>query len=277
MKRTLILLAILAAIGPAWGAEVVSSNIVGYHKVNLVKGFNMVAPQFVYVGSDSLTRGISTIGTLANASGGAMAGYDDDYFYATTMKVWDSTKQDYISYGWAGTSPEDIDDMAELNNTWLDAGTEETDDTVDVGQGFWVKAAEAGTMTISGEVPSGNNIPAGGLVVNLVAGFNMVANPYPMEVPVSTFGVLANSSGGAMAGYDDDYFYATTMKVWDSSKQDYVSYGWAGTSPGEIDDMDELNNTWLDAGTEETTDKIPAGAAVWIKAAEAGTITFPEL
>ena len=254
---------------PAFGAEVVSSNIVGYHKINLVKGFNMIAPQFVDVGATTLTRDISTIGVLDDS----MAGYDTDYAYATDLMMWDSSKQDYVYYGWAGTSPGDIDDMAELNNTWLDQLTEETTDTVDVGQGFWVKAGTAGTMTISGEVPSENNIPAGGLVVNLVQGFNMVANPYPMAVPVSTFGQL----DAAMSGYDTDYVYATDLMMWDSSKQDYVYYGWAGTSPGDIDDMAELNNTWLDQLTEETSDTIPAGACVWIKAEKAGTITFPEL
>ena len=44
MKKTLTLLAILAAIGPAWGADVVSSNIVGYNKVTLTKGYNMLSP-----------------------------------------------------------------------------------------------------------------------------------------------------------------------------------------------------------------------------------------
>ena len=163
--------------------------------------------------------------------------------------------------------------MPELNNQWLDQSTEETDDTVDVGQGFWIKTASAGTMTISGEVPSGSNIPAGGLVVNLVAGLNMVANPYPMEVPVSTFGQLDSK----MAGYDSNWIYANEMMMWDATKQDYVNYGWAGTSPETVDEMPELNNTWLDQSTEATDDKIPQGAAVWIKAASAGTITFPEL
>ena len=163
--------------------------------------------------------------------------------------------------------------MPELNNTWLDAGTEATDDTVDVGQGFWIKAGTAGTMTISGEVPSANNVPAGGLVVNLVQGFNMVANPYPMAVPVSTFGQLDAS----MSGYGDDYLYKTELMAWDPTKQDYVNYGWAGTSPEDIDSMPELNNTWLDAGTEATDDTIAQGACVWIKAEKAGTITFPEL
>ena len=254
---------------PAFGAEVVSSNIVGYHKINLVQGFNMIAPQFVNVGADTLTRDISTIGVLNDS----MAGYDEDYFYATDMMVWDTARQSYTYYGWAGTSPGEIDDMDELNNTWLDQSTEETDDTINVGNGFWIKAASAGTMTISGEVPSENQIPDGGLVINLVAGFNMVANPYPQAVPVSTFGTLDSS----MAGYDEDYFYATDLMVWDTARQSYTYYGWAGTSPGDIDDMAELNNTWLDQSTEATEDTIPQGAAVWIKAATAGTITFPEL
>ena len=229
----------------------------------------MIAPQFVNVGAANLTRNISTIGALDDS----MAGYDDEWIYATTMLVWDTARQSYTQYGWAGTSPETVDGMPELNNTWLDQSTEETDDTIDVGQGFWIKAAEAGTMTISGEVPSGNNIPAGGLVVDLVAGFNMVANPYPMEVPVSTFGQLDSS----MAGYDDEWIYATTMLVWDNARQSYTQYGWAGTSPETVDGMPELNNTWLDQSTEETDDTIAQGASVWIKAATAGTITFPEL
>ena len=33
MKKTLTLLAIMAAIGPAWGADVISSNVVGYNKI----------------------------------------------------------------------------------------------------------------------------------------------------------------------------------------------------------------------------------------------------
>ena len=50
--KTLAALALVAALGasPAWAAEVVSSNIVGYQKVTLQTGFNFVAPQFTAVG-----------------------------------------------------------------------------------------------------------------------------------------------------------------------------------------------------------------------------------
>ena len=221
----------------------------------------MVAAQFGLVGANSLERDISHIGTLDDQ----MAGYDSEWTYATEMRVWNPTKEGYTTYGWAGTSPETVDDMPELNNTWLDAATEATDDTIDITSGVWIKAATAGTFTVSGEVPSDGTV-----VVPLVAGYNMIANPFPAEVPVSTFGMLDAS----MAGYDNEWTYATEMRVWNPTKEGYTTYGWAGTSPETVDDMPELNNTWLDAATEATDDTIPAGASVWIKAATAGTITF---
>lgn len=259
----LALLAALVAIGasPAWGAEVVSSNIVGYEKISLVAGLNMVSAQFIPVGSSALERDISTVGVLDDT----MTGYDDEYTYGTELLVWDSTRQGYTSYGWAGTSPGEIDNMPELNNTWLDAATEETEDTLATTAGAWIRAGTAGTFTVSGEVPSQSTVS-----LSLVAGLNMVANPYPAAVPVSTFGMLDAS----MAGYDEEYTYATELLVWNPARQGYTSYGWAGTSPGEIDNMPELNNTWLDAATEETEDTIPYGAAVWIRCSASGTITF---
>ena len=225
----------------------------------------MVSAQFIPVGAGTLERGISTIGELKDANGNPMPGYDDEYTYATTMKVWDPTTEKYTTYGWSGSSAGDIDDMPELNNLWLDATTEETDDTVATTSGVWIKAGSAGTFTVSGEVP---NTPT--VQLSLVAGLNLVANPYPAAVPVASFGTLDST----MSGYDDEYTYATTMKVWDPATEKYTTYGWSGTSAGEIDDMPELNNQWLDATTEATTDVIPYGAGVWIKAEKAGTITF---
>ena len=97
---------------PAWGAEVVSSNIVGYEKVNLVAGYNLVAPQFALVGANSLTRDISTVGILDST----MAGYDADYVTANDMLVWDAASKSYTTYGWAGTSGTDIDNDPSYDN-----------------------------------------------------------------------------------------------------------------------------------------------------------------
>ena len=81
------LVARLRRARPAWGAEVVSSNIVGYQKVTLQPGFNFVAPQFTAVGggdlnlqsirldvSDNDATGTDNIQIL-NAAGATVATY----------------------------------------------------------------------------------------------------------------------------------------------------------------------------------------------------------
>ena len=80
MKKTLTLLAILAAIGPAWGADVVSSNIVGYEKVSLTKGYSMIGVQFVQVGGGS--QDLSSVAVLDDS----MAGFDEGGNYATIVE-----------------------------------------------------------------------------------------------------------------------------------------------------------------------------------------------
>ena len=255
MKKTLTLLAILAAIGPAWGAEVVSSNIVGYEKIQLSAGYNMVGVQFLNVGGED--KSLSTFSVLDDS----FEGYDDNYDFPTKMQIWNGNGYDY--YGWAGTSGTEVDDDPSLDFTWTDTEAEAVDDVeLTASSAVWIKAANAGVMTISGEVPTGT------ITVNLVKGFNMVANPFPQAIPVTSFGVLDSS----FAGYDDEYEFPTKMQVWNGNGYDY--YGWAGTSGTEVDDDPSLDNTWTDTEAEKTDAVIPFGGAVWIKAEKAGTITF---
>ena len=237
-----------------------SSNIVGYQKIDLVAGYNMVGAQFVNVGSDTQERAISSIGTLDPT----MSGYDDEWTYTTEMLVWDPTTLGYTTYGWAGTSGTDVDGDPSYDNQWLDAATEITTDTIDITSGVWIHTSETGTITFMGEVPPDD------ITKNLVVGYNMVANPYPTEVPVSSFGTLDAN----MPGYDDEWTYDTELLVWNPATLGYTTYGWAGTSGTDVDGDPSYDNQWLDAATEVTTDTIPAGAAVWIHAGTAGTITF---
>ena len=232
----------------------------GYQKIDLVAGYNMVGAQFKTVGSDTLERAISSIGTLDPT----MSGYDDEYTYTTEMLVWDPTTLGYTTYGWAGTSGTDVDDDASYDNQWLDFDTEITADTIDITSGVWIHTSETGTMTISGEVPTGT------ITVDLVAGYNMIANPFPAQVPVKSFGTLDSS----MPGYDDEYTYDTELLVWNPATLAYTTYGWAGTSGTDVDDDSSYDNQWLDFDTEITDDTISAGSSVWIHAGTAGTITF---
>ena len=236
-----------------------SPNIVGYEKISLNVGYNMIGVQFTQVGGEDLP--LSTVATLDDS----MAGFDEEGTYATEMQVWDGSN--YTTYGWAGTSPEEFMEEASLNNQWLDYNDYvSVDDSLSAGAGFWIKVSSgtAGTLTIAGEVPSTDTV-----AVPLVAGFNMVANPYPGSAVVSDFGVL--DSG--LAGFDEEGTWKTEMQYWDGAN--YKTYGWAGTSPGEYMDESSLDNKWLDYNDYElVSDSIPFGHAVWIKAEKAGTITF---
>ena len=231
----------------------------GYQKVALQPGYNLVGVQFSQVGGESLDL------TNAIIMDDSYAGYDDDYKFKTTLRVWDTTKQIYDTYGWAGTSGTDIDDDPSLDNTWTDLEAYAVEgESLDVSQGIWIRAEKAGTALVAGEVKTDS------VVVPLVAGFNLVANPYPKAVRVTNFGIMDST----YAGYDDDYKFATTLRKWDPTKQIYDTFGWAGTSGTDIDDDPSLDNTWTDLEAYETNEMIQPGEGVWIRAEKAGNITF---
>ena len=228
----------------------------GYEKVNLNPGYNMVGVQFVDVGGS--VKDLATAITLDSG----FKGYDDGYDFFSRMQVWNGNGYDY--YGWAGTSGTDVDEDPSLDYTWTDMAAEaiEDDPGIPAFGGVWINAEKSGTALVSGEVLTSD------VTVNLVEGFNMVCNPFPCAVPVSTFGILDSS----YKGYDDGYDFFTRMQVWNGNG--YTFYGWAGTSGTDVDEDPSLDNTWTDMAAEKTDAVIPAGAAVWIRAEKAGTIKF---
>ena len=246
-------------LAPAWGAEVVSSNSGGYNKIQLVQGYNLVGAQFSQVGGGD--RDFATSFILDDT----FAGYTSGYQAVSKLRVWDPVDNSYTTFGWAGDSGSKIDDDEALDYTWVDQDCEAVEgETLPPTEGVWILAEKAGTALVSGEVVTTN------MTVNLVTGYNIVCNPYPCEVPVATFGRLDNS----FAGYTSGYQAVSKLRVWDPVDNSYTTYGWAGDSGSKIDDDEALDYTWVDQDCEATNDKIPVGAAVWILAEKAGTMTF---
>ncbi len=241
-----------------FAGTVESSNTVGYTKVNLDAGYNMIGVQFVQVGGQAWNA--SVVAELD----GSMAGFNSDGDYVTEMKIWQNGT--YTTYGWAGTSPStyELDGAADLDNKWLNLDYEEEVNPLAGGAAFWVKAGTSGTLTILGEVPNGE------VTIPLSAGYNMVANPLPATVLAADFGKLSAN----MEGFNSDGDYVTEMKVWENGT--YTTYGWAGTSPStyELDGAADLDNKWLNLDYEVTEGTVEVGHAVWIKAGSAGSITF---
>jgi len=258
-KTTLMAVALATCLGyvPAGAAEVVSSNIVGYQKVTLDPGYNMIGMQFVEVGSGD-AKALADAATLDSS----MAGFDDEGTYATELMVWKNGN--YTTFGWSGSSPSEYMEEPSLDNKWLDLNLEEDSNAfLDAPDAVWIKAATAGTVTVCGQVPTNDVV-----TIPLSAGYNMVANPFPKTVRVADFGELSAN----LAGFDDEGTYATELMVWKNGN--YTTFGWSGSSPSEYMEEPSLDNKWLDLNLEETEDTVDFGHGVWIKAAEAGTITF---
>lgn len=216
----------------------------------------MVGVQFVQVGTEA-AKDLSDAIQLDDK----MAGFDEDGFYASKLKIWDGAN--YTTYGWSGSSGTDVLEDSSLDNKWLNADLEEVDETMDKGSAAWVIAEKAGTMTVSGQVPTSATV-----TIPLASGFNMVANPYPVTVSVSDFGQL----DATFAGFDEDGYYASKMKVWDGAN--YTTYGWSGSSGTDVLEDSSLDNKWLNADLEEVDESIAYGQGVWIIAEKAGNIIF---
>ena len=129
-------------LAPAHAADVVSSNIVGYEKITLNAGWNMLGIQFVQVGQGE-AMDLSTFAALNPE----MAGFDEDGNFATELQVWNGLG--YDMFGWSGSSGTDVLDTPDLDNKWLNGDLEESDGTVLFGHGVWIKTDAAGTITFT--------------------------------------------------------------------------------------------------------------------------------
>ena len=241
MKRTLTLLAILAAIGPAWGAEVVSSNIVGYEKINLsTKVYKMGGVQFVNVGG--------TTGSLNDLFAGDVA-------FGTEIMFLDDVTGAYVSYKYLEEvyNP-DADDFV---TGWGDGFEELATDPVPNGTGFWYYS-ESGetTVTQAGQVDDNKTVS-----VEVPANqYTMVINPFPQ-------GFNPNN-----VKWNDDLEFGTEIMTLSASGA-YVSYKYLEEVYDP--DADDFVTGWGD-GFEELvkTDIAAPGEGFWVLAPAKTTITF---
>ena len=149
-------------MAPAWGAEVVSSNIVGYEKLNLTaEKFAMSAAQFELVGGGS-----GTLSDLFSAT---------DIPYGTEIRFLNSNGAYEVFKYLEEAYDESIGDEGDFVPGWADVGEEIVKDPVKVGTGFWVKAPEGYDLTQAGQVATDATI-----TLTLTPGmFEMVADPFP--------------------------------------------------------------------------------------------------
>ncbi len=227
-------------LAPAQAADVVSSNIVGYEKITITPGLNMIGNQFLAVGGDSFQN----INEMFKDSSGFIAGAGDDN--ADSILTWNGSSYDNIYY---------YDDF---DNNWYNVEEQDPSETVmGAGSGFWFKhlGSEAITTTLAGEVPTDATI-----TVTLTPGLNFVANPYPMAIcPNGAY----FSVEGAVAGAGDDN--ADSILTWNGSSYDNIYY------------YDDFDNNWYNVEEQDpvSTAIFQPAMGFWYKhIGEGATLTF---
>ena len=171
---------------PAWAAEVVSSNIVGYNKVTVPAGMTILGQQFVAVGG-----GVQNIQEI-KGEGLTDGGVDE-------LMVWDGSG--YTDYYFC-TEADDIN--GDGTAAWGNEDWEPVDITIEPGTGMWMLTQDSATIIFAGEVGTSGT-------VDFEPGLNLISQTLPMDVDIQSV-----KGEGLMDGGVDE------IMVWDGSS--YADY-----------------------------------------------------
>ena len=242
-----------AAAGPwggsvaqaSWAEAVVSSNVVGYQKLDIpAGGYALLANPFVEVGTGSTTpEGYAINDMFADDTDKSTAG--NSMGLGDQLQVWDPTVQGYTTYFFsARTTPA---------KQWAAVATPRvaTEESFELGDGFWYlnRSSESYKLTVSGEVSTKE------VQVTLApSGYTLVCNPFPVDLPLNDENIdwaTAGSTAGNSMGLGDQ------IQIWDTAVQGYTTYFFsARTTPAK---------QWAAVATPRvaTEDAIPAGQGFW--------------
>jgi hypothetical protein len=214
MKKIILTLAFALTAALTAQAQPVYSNIVGMVKQDLPEnGFKIVALQF-----PETATGV----TLGNA----FTGLSDE----SVLFVW-NTNNTYTRYTY-------YDGFG-----WYQGATESNDVEIVKGAALWLRDGGSGSSPIhTGTVPEQASID-----VNIVVGFNLISNPYPVNLrigDIDTSGLTEND----------------VIFVWNGSSYTRYTY-YAGFG-------------WYQGATESNDIEIPAGQGFWLRSESAGSLTF---
>ena len=236
---------------PAWAAEVVSSNIVGYTKVSVTQGLNLLAAPFAAVGGE--TADINDLATSSDLPDGSVVRFWDAVTRSYSTAVWYSENADGGVY---------TDDSYEecLGAGWGDDNQIIQYIDMPINAGYWLQTAGSATVTLAGEVDTSEQ------TASLVQGLNLLGNPYPCEIPISSV-VGTSLPDGSIAQFWNATSRTYTSAVWYSENADGGVY---------TDDSYEdcLGAGWGDDNQIVVNETIGAGEGFWVQTSASSTITF---
>ena len=251
MKKQLLFALVACVASCAWAAEV------GYTKVTVNPGLNLLGSSFVQVGSGEALD----INDAVKVSG--LNGLDEALEkFVTTVRLWTGTS--YDTYGYVNADEAAAWEWSEAADKWLlEDMTDVAAVPVPAGDGFWVQTTGTGTVTLIGQVPA-----AATTDVTINPGLNLVSCPYAKEINIQD--VKVNGLKGLDEALEK---FVTTIRLWTGTS--YDTYGYVNAEEAAAWEWPEAADKWL---LEDMTDiadvTIPAGAGFWVQTTGTGSVTF---
>ena len=219
-----------SAAVPAWAADVVSSNIVGYKKVTLAAdNYTLLAPMFTCVGGGD--KAIPDI-------------FAEDDFVASDT----ASDADFIELWEDGAYSRKFFFSSDANNAWSSDqdGYDETDETIEGKLGFWFynRDTDDKEVTLAGEVPTED-------VEVVIAGDNytLIGNPFAAPLPIKSIVAVSGAFTASDTASDADF-----IELWEDGGYSRKYFFSSDAGDAWSSDQD---------GYDETDDTIPAGLGFW--------------
>jgi len=235
MKRIKYIVALVATVGifSAQAAEVDSVNMVGFAKVNLMQGLNIIGVPFLTVGDTETS--LNDLFDVSEFTAGAGIGNSD------VVTVW--TGSGYEGYYLSNQAPPSYTETA-----WVNLAGDRVEVTLQPGEAVWLRrVAAAADITFKGEVMSAANTD-----IVLATGLNMISFPYSVSASLNDFDI-SNATAGAGIGNSD------VVTVWTGSG--YEGYYLSNQAPPTYTEI-----AWVNLAGDRADVDMSIGKGVWYRA-----------
>ena len=251
MKKLMITAAAALCATVGFSDGVVSSGIVGYATTPTqiaANKFTLGTASFEGLGKNAVVNIADLLTTTAQPGK-----YDTMGTSAPQLQVW--TGNSYALYYYIDDAGDNMDETG-----WSDVTGYIATSTTACGTGYWYKVPQSATSyTLSGQV-----LDASTVTKNVTANhFDLIGNPYPTSLLLTKLDTTLSPGK-----YDTMGTSAPQLQVWTGSS--YALYYYIDDAG---DNMDETG--WSDANGYIATGVVADSTkGMWIKAPQAGTITF---
>ena len=236
--------------------------------MQLDAGLNLLGQQYVKVGEDTVALDIQEIISFND-----MVGYDEFENPLTTIKIWNGLGYDscyYLTLENAADWAETYGDPTYLAKAgkWIDGYEDVVACDFEKGTGFWIQTTTSSTIIFAGQVYSPTNA-----TISLVAGLNLISNPFPVDWNVQNF------YSPDMVGYDEFEDPLTTLQIWNGIGYESCYYltpenasDWAETY-GDPSYLAKAGK-WIDGYEDVVSFSVAPGKAFWIITGASATMLF---